>query len=180
MQQLQVICIKDASSICRITLPASMERDSLLYISKMTSSSPATCTTPYYPLPTGRGVVSGDKLEISVAFSSLEATGLVDLPLAICWTQNSDATKSIPEWSSSFIGTLIFVDPHASANTTFAGVPPIIRVDVTGLTSEQKTEDGLPLPLQQLYLKDKGTCASSTSSVAFPLSVQSVEAVKGK
>ncbi|CDI87078.1 cysteine repeat modular protein, putative [Eimeria praecox] len=180
MEELLVMCIRDSGAVCTISLPAIMERDSLLYISKLTSSSPDTCTTPLYLLPTKRGFVLNDQLEITVAFSSLEVAGLVGMPLAICWTEHANiAASSIPAWSTSFIGRLVFIDSKASSNTAYAGVPPIVRIDVIGWGGDQAAQDSLPLSLQQLYLKEKGTCASADSSIAVPLTVQSVEAVNG-
>ncbi|CDJ28361.1 uncharacterized protein EMH_0014250 [Eimeria mitis] len=178
--QLQVMCIKAANSQCKITLPATMERDSLVYISKLTSDLSTTCTTPIYVLETKRGVIIDDKLEIVVDVSSLEAAGLLGISLAVCWTQDAGIyTKNIPAWSSSFIGRMIFVDPTTGANKLYAGLVPVIRFDVVGLAGDEMTEDGLPLSLQQLYLQDNGTCGSSVSDVMVPLTVHSVEEMKG-
>lgn len=146
----------------------------------MTSASPSTCVTPLLGISAETGAIVDDFVELSVEFSELQAVGLVDKALAICWIQQEGAFGgTIPNWAGSFLGNLIYVDGNESSNALYAGLLANIRIAVVGMAASQVSADSLPAFLRQLYLRDADKCGLSPSTISVPLAAQTVETSKG-
>lgn len=180
MQQLEVACVKNSSGHCKIRFPSTMQAKAHIYFSEMTSASPSTCVTPLLGIPAETGAIGDGFVEVSVEFSNLQALGLVDKALAICWIQQEEPFGgTIPSWAGSFLGNLIFVDGKESSNVLYAGLLAKIRIAVVGMAASQVSADSLPAFLRQLYLRDTDKCGLSPSTTSVPLFAQTVETSKG-
>ncbi|OEH75896.1 cysteine repeat modular [Cyclospora cayetanensis] len=181
MDRENVACLKDDSATCVVSIPDTLRDKSYVYVSEYRESSPYTCVTPLSVVSADGTKVQGTDVEVSIPYSALESAGLIDKPVAICWTgkESPSGKASVPVWEASYLGNIIFVDARADTNMLYAGVPPQISILATGLIGTQASLAGLPLSLKQVYLKDKSKCsATSRTTLSVPLPLERLSAAK--